>query len=354
GGAAAGPLAGLRVLVPRGGGAGERIAEAVRGLGGEPALVPLIEQHPPGDPAALAAAAEGFNRGTYDWVAITSAHGARAFVAAGANPTAGGVIRGPAGGADRAAAAAGAGARATAPEETGAPPRIAAVGPATAAALTAAGFPVDLIPAEFTGSRLAEHLAATILAEPGGNGRVLLPLSDLAEPTLELGLSSAGLAPERVTAYRTLPAPADPEADAALRPLLGAVLVLSSSGARALAARFGPLPEETIVVAIGQPTAAELARLQMPAAVVATVHTGEGAVAALADYVAARRSPGDGTGTGTRTGTGTGTGAGDDTRAATGCTPGDTPRSAPSFPPEPSPDRATERSRDLDTEGPTE
>lgn len=276
-------LAGRLVLVPRGGERGEQTARQLAALEAGAVLVPLIEQVPPLDSAPFAAAVAALNSGAYDWVAVTSAHGAAALIAAGARPGSA---------------------------------RVAAVGPATAERLTAAGFAVDLVPPEFTGAELAAHLVEVIrtggaasdpvgagstappstplsdqpelsdqpAAHPSESHRVLLPLSEIAEPTLEHGLREAGLVPERVTAYRTLPVAPDAAADAELLPLLGAALVFSSSGARALAERFAPLPDGVVVAAIGEPTARELARLGIPAAVVAAEHTAAGTVSALAAY----------------------------------------------------------------------
>lgn len=250
-------LAGRLVLVPRGGERGEETARQLTALGAGAVLVPLIEQVPPLDSAPFAAAVAALNSGAYDWVAVTSAHGAAALIAASARPGSA---------------------------------RVAAVGPATAERLTAAGFAVDLMPPEFTGAELTAHLVEVIRTGEAANDpirvrlRVLLPLSEIAEPTLEHGLREAGLAPERVTAYRTLPVAPDAAADAELLPLLGAALVFSSSGARALAERFAPLPDRVVVAAIGEPTARELARLRIPAAVVATEHTAAGTVSALAAY----------------------------------------------------------------------
>lgn len=251
-------LDGRLVLVPRDGERGERIARLLADHGAAAALVPLIEQVPPRDTAPLAGAVAEFNRGAFDWVAVTSVHGAQAFIEAGARPGSA---------------------------------RIAAVGPATAAALTSAGFAVDLVPPEFTGAELVARLIDTICAQRSPGGRVLLPLSEIAEPTLEHGLLAAGFSPRRVTAYRTLPAQADPAADAELKPRLGAAIVLSSSGARALVARFAPLPQNVVIAAIGAPTARELSRLGLPPAVIATEHTAAGTVAALADYAARTTDP---------------------------------------------------------------
>ncbi|MFC5337990.1 uroporphyrinogen-III synthase [Leucobacter denitrificans] len=247
-------LDGLRVLVPRAGEPGERIAQLVRSHGGNPELVPLIEHAPPADPRELLDAVARWNAGEYDWLAVTSAQGALAFSAAGARSGHG---------------------------------KVAAVGPATARALAAVGFSVDLQPDdEFTGRSLADALVAELQAHPVSSGaRLLLPLSEIAEPTLEESLREAGHDPHRITAYRTLEVPADPERDAQLAASLGAVLVMSSSNARALSHRFSDLNSNTIIAAIGEPTARELARLGMTAHVVATEQTSEGIVRALAEYV---------------------------------------------------------------------
>ncbi|MGO3146294.1 MAG: uroporphyrinogen-III synthase [Leucobacter sp.] len=256
-------LAGCHVLVSSGGTFGERIAASIRSHGGTPVLVALTEYRPPSDPAVLRDAVARWNAGAYDWLVVTSARGVDAITTAGALPGKG---------------------------------RIAAVGPATADELAQAGLLTgdapDLQPhRDFTGAALAQALIAELRAKDNPVGaRVLLPLSEIAEPTLERALRDAGHHPDRVTAYRTIQAPADPVADIALAAKfsaakLGAVLVLSASGARALAHRFAPLDPRTVVAAIGEPTARELARLGISAHVVAATHTGEGVVDALAAHI---------------------------------------------------------------------
>ncbi len=254
-----GELRGLHVLVPRAGERGELIAQHVRSRGGIPELVPLIEHAPPADPRELLDAVSRWNAREYDWLAVTSAQGAGALAAAGALHGHG---------------------------------KVAAVGPATARALTAAGFEVDLQPdGEFTGRALADALVAQLRPhQVSGGARVLLPLSEIAEPTLEDSLRRAGHDPHRITAYRTLEVPANPERDAQLAERLAAVLVMSSSSARALARRFGNLSPRVIIAAIGEPTARELAALGLPAHVVATEQTSEGLVRALAEAVSVSTS----------------------------------------------------------------
>lgn len=246
---ATGPgLSGLRILVPRDGATGERIAAAVRERGGDPVILPLTVTAPPRDPGALADAARRWNSGAYDWLAVTSANGARAFAEAGARP-------GPA--------------------------PVAAVGPATADALRRHGFAVAVTPEhDFSARGLAVALAAAI---DRPRARVLLPLSEIAGDELETALARAGHEPERVTAYRTLPAAPDPGLDAEVAEGgLDAILVMSGSGAAELARRYGPIPGRTRLVAIGGPTAAALAARGLRAHAVASRHTVDGMLDALA------------------------------------------------------------------------
>lgn len=238
-----------RILIARGGDAGERLAAAVRQRGGDPWIAPLIEQVPPEDPAALTAAVERWNTGAYDWMVVTSANGAAAVADAGADsvPSAG----------------------------------IAAVGPATARALARRGLEVALTPdAAFSAAGLAPALLDAFGETPR---RVLLPVSEIAGTTLERALHDAGHAVDRVTAYRTVPAPENAEAAAAVRAgEVAAILVSSGSIAREVARRFPALPPETRLVAIGPPTAEALGAAGLRADAVADPHTGDGMVAALA------------------------------------------------------------------------
>ncbi len=193
---------------------------------------------------------ERWNRGAYDWLAVTSANGASAFADAGARPGAG---------------------------------RIAAVGPATAEALRSRGFEVELAPEhDFSGASLGRVMRAEL--SEGEPRRILLPLSEIADTVLETALRDAGHAPDRVTAYRTLPAPRDPDIEAEVAAgRFDAILVMSGSTAREVARRFAPVPSRTALAAIGRPTASALAEHGLRADVVAEEHTASGLLAALAD-----------------------------------------------------------------------
>ena len=75
-------------------------------------------------------------------------------------------------------------------------------------------------------------------------GRVLVPQSDIAEPTLVAGLSSAGFDAEFVAAYRTVGVPVDAEVKTDVADgSIGVVLVTSGSVARQIAAQLAPLPD---------------------------------------------------------------------------------------------------------------
>ncbi|MFE7404505.1 uroporphyrinogen-III synthase, partial [Isoptericola sp. NPDC057559] len=123
---------------------------------------------------------------------------------------------------------------------------------------------------------------------PGtGAARVLLPLGDLARPTLERGLAGRGWAPRVVTAYRTvhhaLPAGV---ADRARAGGFDLVVVSSGSVAREIAAQAGT---GVRVVAIGGPSA-EAARDAGLRVVAVADHPTDDALAAA--VVSALRSPG--------------------------------------------------------------
>jgi uroporphyrinogen-III synthase len=82
---------------------------------------------------------------------------------------------------------------------------------------------------------------------------VLLPLGDLAGPTLAAGLAGLGWVPDVVTAYRTVRTDLPPDVVARGREGgFAAVVVTSGSVAREVARQLGPVAP---VVAIGRPSA---------------------------------------------------------------------------------------------------
>ncbi len=140
--------------------------------------------------------------------------------------------------------------------------RIAAVGPATARALVAAGYAVDLVPK-------GPSSAADLLdAWPEGSGRVIIPGSALSSTELVDGLRGKGYNAETLPIYTVEPvdAPSPQLARAWRAGQIDAVIVTSGSVARAIDDVLG-WPPGIRVLAFGQPTAAALADLDVAGAV---------------------------------------------------------------------------------------
>jgi uroporphyrinogen-III synthase len=192
--------------------------------GAQVVALPLIGIAAPADPAALDLGLVTLAKGGYSWVGFTSVTAVTAVL-------------------DRATELA-------LQPAISADTRVAAVGPATAAALRARGVAVDLVPAT-AGS--AEELAA---AWPHGVGQtVLLPRSDLAAPALPEALSAKGYRVDDVTAYRTEPLrPPEDVADDLRAGRITAVLFTSPSTVTALDGL--QIAAGTVLGAIGRPTAA--------------------------------------------------------------------------------------------------
>jgi uroporphyrinogen III methyltransferase / synthase len=192
----------MRVVVTR-----EDLAERVAALGHEPVLARLIRTEPLGD--------EPIDASGYDWLVVTSANGAHELGRRGVRAN-----------------------------------RIAAIGPATAAALREHGLRADLVPRVHTQEGLRDELPP---------GRVLLAAAEGARRDV----LDADLFP----LYRTIELPQEVDADIAL--------LMSGSAARALRT---PMP----VIAIGPQTAAEARRAGFEVVAVAAVQTVDGLVEALA------------------------------------------------------------------------
>ena len=154
--------------------------------------------------------------------------------------------------------------------------RVAAVGRATARALTGLDIKADLVPSTQSGAGLVDAWS-----EEGA--RVLLPVSQLAAPTVPEGLAAKGCHVNRVDAYTSEALEELPEVVVQAWPALAAVVVTSSSVARALThltEQAGLTWTRQQPIAIGGPTAATLAELGHPAAAVAAAPTPEGILTA--------------------------------------------------------------------------
>jgi uroporphyrinogen III methyltransferase/synthase len=250
-------LAGLTVLVPRAREQAGELSALLRSRGAEPLEVPAIEIRPVTSTAELDRAVEDLAAGRFDWVVLTSVNGVAA-------------LR------DRAEAAG------RGPGALG-PARVAAVGPATEAALRAWGVTPDLVPEVATTAALGHAFEA-------GSGRVLLARADLANPELAVLLRAKGWDPVEVVAYHTVPVSTlDPAARRRLDDgqVDWVAFTASSTVTGFLKGYGGPPPAATRVAAIGPVTAATAGSAGVRVAATATEHTIPGLVAAIEQAVIA-------------------------------------------------------------------
>ena len=268
-------LTGLNVVLPR---TPDRAAAMVRELeacGAKVDLMPLIDFQFPGDTAALDTALNALKAGRFAWVVFTSVTTVRAVAhrcaALGIRPCT------------------------VVPADT----RIAAVGAGTRHSLEEIGFDVDFMPDSDQSARgLAASWPDPSGTDPeGGDLRGLLPQADIADPSLNEALTSMGWDVRAVTAYCTVDFPAPgmrftPAADSA--GLLDAtdfrckapngpraVVLTSPSIALRFARRCSPVPGGTVLVAIGDSTAAQMRQLHIPPHAVAEQPTPAGIAQAL-------------------------------------------------------------------------
>jgi uroporphyrinogen-III synthase len=219
------PLRGWRVLVPRGGPWGHGVAAELRARGANPVVAPSINFAGTADEPALDAALQRLQAGEYDWMSVTSATTVDVLSAH----------------------------RAVIPDGT----HIAAVGETTAAAMNAAGYPVDFVPRRDNSASglLAEWAEAT-----GGTVplRILALRSDIAKPVLTDGLRAAGHDVDSVVAYRTVGVPIAPEIVAEVASgSFDAILITSGSVANQISVQIGLVPSRTVIACIGPRTAVD-------------------------------------------------------------------------------------------------
>lgn len=244
-----------RVLVTRAIAQAGPLIAALEAAGAEPVPFPTIRIVPAADPGPLDAALRRARDGGFNWIAFTSANAVEQ-VAARLRTL----------GIDG---------------STLSPVRFAAVGTATADALSAAGLAADLVATDSTAEGLVAALAGTGIA----GDRVLYPRGDLARDVLARGLTDAGAVVEEVETYRTLPeSEVDPEARRlAQRGEVDVVTFASPSSVRNLAAALGgdlAALRRARVVCVGPITASAAAEHGLPPHAVATEASVAGLVAA--------------------------------------------------------------------------
>lgn len=255
------PLAGKRVVVTRALEQSQTLVNALRDAGAEPVLLPLVAFAAPDNPGELDACLR--NSARFDWVFFTSQNALRAVQ------------------------------QRCASLELSLPRilqdvKIAAVGPATAEAATAAGLTVNFISRIHTGVALAEELSSETQ-----NKRVLLPRSDRANPDLIEVLNLHGWQVTPVVAYKTVSPNSDsPDAlESLLRGDADAILFFSPSAVHHLRdllglQRFRELSHQSIFVAIGPVSENALKAEGVGRSLLARDSTVAAAVAILSEYFA--------------------------------------------------------------------
>lgn len=243
-------LAGKRVVITRPPHVAGEFADRLRALGAEPVLLPTVYIRPPQDSGPLDHALDHLER--YDLIIFTSANAVEQVW-------------------ERAQAVG------RTPDHI-AWPQIAAIGPATAAALDRRGLHAALVPEQHVAEALFDALAQAVRL---AGLRVLLPQSNLARPILADRLRAAGASVDAPIAYETITTDADP---AVLASPPDAITFTSASAVQSFAAQFdsgAALSPGTLIACIGPITADAARACGLPVHVVAEPHTIDGLIAAL-------------------------------------------------------------------------
>lgn len=231
------PLAGRRVLVTRPAHQSAALRRQLSDLGAMVVEAPAIRIAPPDDPGVIDRALRRLSH--YAWLVLTSPNGARILLE---RLAAGGLV-------ELAAV------------------RVAAIGPATAEVLRAAGARVDLVP---PGRYHAEALLEALSPRVRPGDRILLLRAAEARPVLAEGLRALGAEVDVVSVYRTLPGEIDVGSvrGALTRGEIDATTFTSGSTVRHLVAAVGADafqgPRRPRTVCLGEVTAAAAAAAGIP------------------------------------------------------------------------------------------
>ena len=191
------PLSGRRILVTRAAHQAGKLSEGLRALGADPIEVPVLEIQPAEDLGPLDLALR--NLRLYNWLILTSANTVLHLALRAAQM---GILL-----------------------ETEAPPQVAAIGEATAAAARKTGLRVTLIPESYVAESLVKELTGQIFGQ-----RILLARAAVARDVIPDALRQAGATVDVVDAYRNaIPAAAPEQLRKALAEGIDAATFTSSS-----------------------------------------------------------------------------------------------------------------------------
>jgi uroporphyrinogen-III synthase len=253
------PLAGKRVVVTRAHHQAAPLARELEALGATVILIPTIEIRPPQSFQPLDKALAKIQK--YDWLILTSANAVHALQRR--------------------------------LDKAGMPPSalrhlsIAAIGPATADAITALGLKVSLVPEEY----VAESVVASLRGRIAGK-ELLLVRAKLARDVIPRELRAAGASVEVAEAYETV-VPANSASrllenlDDRGRLRADLITFTSASTARNLSALLpvGTSPKtvvkDVLIASIGPITSAALGEIGLNVQIEASDHTVRGLTAAI-------------------------------------------------------------------------
>jgi len=248
------PLSGVSVVVTRPRLQAQDLVSRLADAGATVVVVPVIAIAGPVDPRALEQAAG--RSAEYDWIVFTSVNAVERFVP---------LLRD-----GRSLGAA----------------QIAAVGPATTAALAARSLVADLVAGDATAAGLVAAMPTAPVtgdATDAPGGRVLFPRAADARDVLAPGLRAKGWLVDEVEAYRTVTAgPTDGATAEVLEAAAAADVITFTSPStvdRYLTLSGGRVPP--VVACIGPVTAEAARRAGLEVDVVAAEHTAAGLVAGL-------------------------------------------------------------------------
>ena len=251
-------LAGITIVVTRSKSDNQLLSEKLRQLGAVTVELPTIAIVPPENTDHLDESIRTLSK--YDWLIFTSVHGVEFFSK-----------------------------RMTAlaePIDSLHEVKVAAIGPATAAALRRLGREPDYVPPEFLSERIAIGLGKV------SGIRILLPRADIASTRLPELLRRNGASVEEIVAYRTV-IPDDLSFDrvqSILQQHVDVITFTSPSTVQNLAyvtgpKRVGSLLNGVKVACIGPVTAEAARALGVRVDIVAPNHTIENLVEAIVDEI---------------------------------------------------------------------
>ena len=246
------PLEGRRIVVTRPRDNAVTVASELESLGATALVMPLLQIEPMRDSDAISLESVLSHVTTYDWIVFTSANAVAAVQEHLSGKLAG--------------------------------VKIAAVGPATAAAVRALGIEPAFVPVNYAAAEIVDGLGDL------EGCQVLLPQADIADPWLAERIRAAGAQVDAVVAYRTVAVDPSAVEAAELEEGVDAVVLASGSAARSLAALAAKFPgvakslQKTLLVAIGPKTAAAAREVALPVGLVAKEASSEGIIEALTSH----------------------------------------------------------------------